>query len=168
MSLDQELITKNLLDWLVDFVEKPSPLLNGWAPCPYARQARVNNKFEIVFSPHTHLFATVEQVLHKLEDKDVIVICFDHTKIPAVDLENMVKVYNEKVLLNRNYVVLEDHPDDEELLNGVKMNFGHCGLLLLSKLTVLNEASDQLRAKGYYDHWPKENIDNVVTWRYNN
>jgi hypothetical protein len=25
--------------WIVDFVEKPNPMLNNWAPCPYARQA---------------------------------------------------------------------------------------------------------------------------------
>lgn len=165
--MEKEHITKQLTEWMINFVEKPNPLLNNWPPCPYARQARINNKFEIKFSEANHLLiTTVEQSLPLLEDKDVIIICFDHTQIPANVLEQLVAAHN-KSLMQRNYVVLEDHPDAEELLNGVKMNFGYCGLLLLSKLNVLNDASDQLRSKGYYDHWPKENIDSVVTWRYN-
>lgn len=166
--MDQQLITQQLTQWMTDFVEKPNPLLNGWAPCPYARQARVNNKLEIVFSEPDRLLATCEQNLDKLDDKDIIVVCFDHTTVPVDELVYLVKVYNEDFLMPRNYVVLEDHPQDEEILNGVKMNFGYCGLLLLSKLSVLNEASDQLKANGYYEHWPKENLDNVVAWRYNN
>lgn len=165
--MDQQLIRQQLITWMSDFVEKPNPLLNGWAPCPYARQARINNKFEIVFSDPDRLLVTCEQNLTKLDEKDVIVICFDHTNVPVDDLNDLIKIYNKDFLVPRNYVVLEDHPDDEEMLNSVKMNFGYCGLLLLSKLTVLNEASDKLKTKGYYDHWPKESIDNVVAWRYN-
>jgi hypothetical protein len=163
--MDQQLITQQLIQWMTDFVEKPNPLLNGWAPCPYARQARINNKFEIVFSSHDLLLVTCEQNLHKLEEKDVIIVCFDHKAVPVDGLTELVKAYNHGFLLPRNYVILEDHPDDEEVINGVRMNFGQCGLLLLSKLSVLNEASDQLRSKGYYDHWSKENLDSVVSWR---
>lgn len=163
--MDQQLITQQLIQWMTDFVEKPNPLLNGWAPCPYARQARINNKFEIVFSKPELLLVTCEQNLHKLEEKDVIVICFDHTTVPVDELTELVKTYNQVFLMPRDYVILEDHPADEEFINGVKMNFGQCGLLLLSKLSVLNEASDKLQSKGYYDHWSKENLDAVVAWR---
>ena len=68
--------------------------------------------------------------------------------------------------MNINYVILEDHPDAIEYINGVTMNFGHCGLLLVSKLDMLNTASNQLKSKGYYDHWSQENLDEVVTWRF--
>ena len=64
-----------------------------------------------------------------------------------------------------NYVILEDHPLSPEYINGVNMNFGSCGLLLMQKLDKLNSASDQLRDKGYYKHWSKEDLDSVVTWR---
>ena len=30
-----------------DFVEKPNPKLGNWAPCPYARAARINNQIAI-------------------------------------------------------------------------------------------------------------------------
>jgi hypothetical protein len=108
---------------------------------------------------------TVEQVLPLLEQKEVVIICFDHTKILAQELERLIKVYNAQELLARNYVILEDHPDAEEFVNDVRMNFGHCGLLLIQKLDKLTTASDQLKSKGYYDTWSQAELDQVVTWR---
>jgi hypothetical protein len=64
-----------------------------------------------------------------------------------------------------DYVILEDHPDLPEFVNGVQMNFGFCGLLVIQKLNKLNNAADQLRKKGYYDMWNQEALDEVVTWR---
>jgi hypothetical protein len=45
------------------------------------------------------------------------------------------------------------------------MNFGKCGLLIIQKLDKLNNASDQLREKGYYTHWSQKDLDSVVSWR---
>ena len=101
----------------------------------------------------------------ELEEKEVVVICFDHTKISAQELEKLIKIYNQQVLMARNYVILEDHPDAVELVNGVHMNFGHCGLLVIQKLDKLTTASEQLKSKGYYDTWSQSELDQVVTWR---
>ena len=160
-----EEIEQKLTDWMVDFVEQPHPGLGQWAPCPYARQARINNQIKIVHSDHKRLMTTVEQQLSELEHKEVVVICFDHTKISAQDLEKLIKVYNQQVLMARNYVILEDHPDAVELVNGVHMNFGHCGLLIIQKSDKLTTASEQLKSKGYYNTWNQSELDQVVTWR---
>lgn len=163
--MNQEYIKEKLFAWLQDFVEKPSPALNGWPPCPYARQARISNNLSIVFADSDQLKPTVDSILPLLADKDVVVVCFDHTNVDPVSLASEVVTWNNE-LMPRNYVILEDHPDTPEVLNGLTMNFGFCGLLVVSELNKLNDAADQLRAKGYYDTWPQENIDNVVTWRY--
>jgi hypothetical protein len=68
--------------------------------------------------------------------------------------------------MTHNYVILEDHPNDEEYVNGVKMNFGLAGLLVVQKLDKLNTASEQLKAKGYYDKWDQAALDQVVSWRH--
>ena len=162
--LNEEQIVQDLTDWMKDFVEKPNPLLNNWAPCPYARQARIADKISSVFADHLKLTSTVEKNLSLLEDKDVFIVCFDHTAISADEIEELVKTHN-KLLMKKDVVVLEDHPDAIEMLNGVEMNFGKCGLLLVQKLSKLSTASDQLREKGYYDNWPKENYLDVVAWR---
>lgn len=164
--MNQLNIRNQLESWILDFVNKPNPLLNNWAPCPYARQALLNDKTFIVFSDSHNLFDTVSDHLALLESKEVIIVCFDHTKIDAIDLEKSVATYNQTVLMPLDYVILEDHPASVEMLNGVSMNFGQCGLLLVSKLSMLNNASVHLKSKGYYDHWPIENLDAVVTWRF--
>jgi hypothetical protein len=160
-----EEIEQKLTDWMVNFVEQPHPGLGNWPPCPYARQARLTNRITIVHSDHDCLTATVEQQLPELEQKEVVVVCFDHTKISAQALEKLIKVYNQQVLMSRNYVILEDHPEAEESVNGVHMNFGHCGLLVIQKLDKLTTASEQLKTKGYYDTWNQAELDQVVTWR---
>lgn len=164
--MNQVTIRNQLIEWMQSFVEKPHPALGNWPPCPYARQARLTNKMEIVFAERDFLLTTIKSNLHKLVEKDVIVICFDHTLVSYESLGTLVNSYNKDYLMPLNYVVLEDHPDAPETLNGVDMNFGYCGLLLLSKLDVLNDASVQLKSKGYYNHWPKNNLDYVVNWRF--
>lgn len=159
-------IVEKLTKWMSTFVEVLNPILGNWPPCPYAKQARINNKIEIIYSPHDIIPSTVEQNLNKLEDKDAIIVYFDHKMIQPDALAELVKVYNENFLMPRNYVALEDHPDCVEYVNNVKMNFGECGLLIVSNLDKLNEASDKIRDRGYYKHWSQKELDSVVTWRY--
>lgn len=159
--MDQQSIRKNLEKWLVEFVENPNPSLNNWPPCPYARQARLANQIHIVFDSPLE----IAQYVSFLDDHDVVVLCFDHTKFSAGQIELFTKHINS-ILIWKDCVVLEDHPDSEELINGVKMNFGECGLIILQRLSKLNTAADQLREKGYYSTWSNENLDEVVNWRY--
>jgi hypothetical protein len=70
--MDQDRIREKLREWLVDFVEKPNPLLNNWPPCPYARQARLANKIHIVFDSPLE----IAHYVTFLDDYDVVVLCF--------------------------------------------------------------------------------------------
>jgi hypothetical protein len=162
--MNEEFIKEQLSEWMVNFIEKPNSLLGNWAPCPYARQARIANKIEVQFTEVSNMFETINQQLSKLEQKDVIIICFDHNRISPEFLQEFV-VGTNTLLMKNDYVILEDHPNTPEYVNGVKMNFGHCGLLLLQKLSKLTEASDLLKEKGYYDVWSKHNLNDVVDWR---
>jgi hypothetical protein len=159
--MDEQSVKLKLNQWLVDFVEKPNPLLNNWPPCPYARQARLSNKIHVVFDSPLE----IAQYISVLDTHDVVVLCFDHTKFSASQIELFAKHINS-ILIWRDCVVLEDHPDAVESINGVPMNFGECGLMVLQQLSKLNTAADQLKEKGYYTTWSKENLEEVVTWRY--
>lgn len=159
--MDESQIQQDLEQWLANFVEQPNPLLNNWPPCPYARQARLANQIHIVFDSPLE----VSQYVSFLNDYDVVVLCFDHKKYSASQIELFAKHINS-ILIWQDYVVLEDHPNSEEFINGVKMNFGKCGLMILQRLSKLNTAADQLKNKGYYNAWSEENLDEVVNWRY--
>jgi len=162
--MNHDEILSKLSKWLTSFVEVPNPNLGDWAPCPYARQARVNNKVAIKFSEINEFDASINESIEILGHKEVVVICFNHLDIDPTSLQNYVKKANE-TLMPMNYVILEDHPEAVENINGVCMNFGECGLLVLQKLDKLNDASNQLREKGYYEHWSQEDLDSVVSWR---
>ena len=163
--MNQKDITEKLNKWMIEFVEEPNPKLGDWAPCPYARQARVNNNIAIKFAEMLELTPVLRENIDTLENKEVVIICFDHNQIDPVDLQEYVTGMNN-TLMPMGYVILEDHPFSPEYINGVSMNFGICGLLILQKLSKLNQASDQLRDKGYYTNWSQQDLDSVVTWRY--
>lgn len=159
--MDEQRIKQQLEHWLVNFVEEQNILLNNWPPCPYARQARLSNKILTVFDSPLE----IHKYITRLEEYDVVILCYDHTKFSAGQIELFTKHVNS-VLMLQDFVVLEDHPDSVEIVNGLPMNFNECGLLILQKLSKLNTAADQLRDKGYYNTWSKENLEDVVYWRY--
>ena len=160
-------VKADIIKWLIDFVEKPNPLLNNWAPCPYARQARVNKKIAFVDCTFNNLALEILKNLPQLDAKDVVIFYYDPAESSAEELETLVEKIN-LIIMSENYVLLEDHPEREELVNGVKMNFGKAALVLAQRLNKLNTASEQLKAKGYYHRWDQAALNNVVTWRFNN
>lgn len=159
--MDKSQIKQDLEQWLVNFVEQPNTLLNNWPPCPYARQARLSKLILIVFdSP-----LSIADYVKDLENYEVVILCFNQNDYSASQIELFTQHVNS-VLMLKDCVVLEDHPDSEEFVNGVKMNFEKCGLMILQRLSKLNSAAEQLQNKGYYNTWSKDNLDEVVNWRY--
>lgn len=163
--MDFNEIKTQLLVWMNNFIEQPNPSLGNWAPCPYARAARINNKILILDSDADKLAQTVQENLAKLDAYEVIVICFDHTLLLGQDCARLTAELNQE-LMKQDVVILEDHPDLVEYVSTVKMNFGLCGLYVVQQLSKLNEAAQKLQAAGYYDHWSNEELDEVVTWRH--
>lgn len=163
-TLNQSLITEQLNTWLETFVEQPHPGLGGWAPCPYARAARLNNKLSITFCTVAEFRDVIRESIDTLASKEAVIICFDHHDIDPVTLQEWVADFNQSLLVPAGYVVLEDHPDAPEYVSGIKMNFGHCGLLIIQKLDRLNQAVAQLRTQGYYDHWDDKALEAMVHW----
>lgn len=163
--MDQVAIKQALNQWMVDFVEANHPDLNNWPPCPYARAARLGGMIDTVFAAVPEFSSVVQQSLDTLQSRDVVVVCFDHNDIDPVELQEWVAGMN-RMLMPRNYVILEDHPHAPEYVNGVRMNFGVCGLLVIQRLSKLNSAADKLKSQGYYDTWDQEAVDQVVRWRY--
>jgi hypothetical protein len=161
--MDQKLVSEKLLKWMENFVEKPHPSMGNWPPCPYARQARLTNNIDIRegIDPLTDCL----RMEHDLWDKEVVVLWYDHANFPAEEFLADVEQAN-RYLLKRDIVALEDHPNAEEIVSEIQMNFGYCAIIVLQKNSKLNSAADQLREKGYYDTWTQSDQDKIVTWRY--
>ena len=159
--ITQSTVEQELLKWMQEFVEAPHPSLGNWPPCPYARQARLSNN--ILIKPGADPYYDSMSLLTYDWSKEAVV--FWYNQIDPTIFVAQVELAN-KSLLDKNIVVLEDHPDTEEVVSNIKMNFGFCPIIVGQQLNKLNTAADQLRSKGYYDTWSQSDLDKIVTWRY--
>ena len=158
--LTQESVTSALLKWMEEFVEVPHPGLGGWPPCPFARQARLSKNIDI--RQGTDPYADCMELLYYDWDKEVVVFWYNHIDADLF-VDDVIRANN--TLLAKDIVALEDHPDTEEIIAGVKMNFGLCPIIVLQKNNKLNQSADQLKEKGYYHTWTQADVDKIVTWR---
>jgi hypothetical protein len=141
--------------WIVDFVEVPHPSLGGWAPCPYARKARLDRDFEVKLGL-APLHDLIKISKHGLGGKSVVIIVYDPAVHDYEDFNSALDIANREFLLPNNLLALEDHPADPEIVNGVVMNHGTYALALVQSLSDLNEKAQLVANKGFYDTWPEK------------
>jgi len=155
---------EKIKDWIENFVSVHNIAL-GQIPCPFAKQAMIKDTIRYVpVTAHTAV-SKIETYAYLWDDRYEVAVFYFQDEISPESLSGIAENFNRR-FMERDFVVLEDHPDDVEILNGVEMNFGECPLILLQRLSKLNKASDQLKKRGYYDNWPEESYDDVVKWRY--
>lgn len=166
-------LKQDIEEWVLQFVSVHNSTL-GAIPCPFAKEAILTSKIEYIefsnayehISNHDYLIAICENITyHWPKNKEIAIIGCDPMLVSVKELSSAADIANNKFLRKRGYVVLEDHPNDEEIISNVVMNQGSWALLLVQSLDKLNNASNKLRKQGYYDSWSKENIDSVVSWR---
>lgn len=151
--MDFERAQQEVMDWIVSFVEKPTPLLNDWPPCPYARQARLQNRVELkqgIQDPYA------DAELAEMGNMDVIGYIYDPAQFDPTQFNQLVDRANRDWLLSRDMIALADHPGDQEIVNGVCMNQGTWAIMFLQNLSKLNHHAGLIARQGFYDNWPEE------------
>ena len=150
-----DLIKQHLDDWIKNFVEVPHPALGGWPPCPYARKARLDQDYDVRLG-----LAPIHDLIQisrtGLGNKSVVIFVYDPVLISYEELNHAVDTINQKFLLEKDLIALEDHPADLEMVNGVVMNQGTYALILVQDSKDLNQKACAVAHKGFYDNWPKK------------
>ena len=144
--------------WIETFVEVPHPALGGWAPCPYARKARLDRDFEVRLGL-APLHDLIKISKNGLGGKSVVVIAYNPKQFTYESFSKDLETANKEFLLPNNLLALEDHPADPEIVNGVSMNQGTYALALVQSLSDLNEKAQLVAKKGFYDTWPEEYLE---------
>jgi len=162
--MEKEKVIQDILNWSKTFVEVSHPTLGGWPPCPFARQARLNQTIEILIGqdPYLDLRNRARWGMGKYE---VIIYAYDFTEWPYTRFQSAVESANKEYLLHRDLIALEDHPQSVEDINGVIMNQGQYALVLVQSLSKLNTATQQLASKGFYHGWPNGYLDDLFKHR---
>jgi len=153
---------KDIEQWIVDFVEKSNPLLNGWAPCPYARQARLNKQIDI----RPGCFNPIDDLKHiTMNQFDVVAYVYGQERWAAEEFNDLVDIVNRVYLNSQGLIALADHPGDQESVNGVIMNQGTYAIVFVQDLTKLNHFAKILGSKRFYDGWDEEYLKVLVAGR---
>ena len=161
--LELETVQQDIEKWIQDFVEVPHPALGGWAPCPYARKARLDRDFEVRvgINPFTDLI----QIARDGIKKSVVIIAYNPKDFDHAKFSRDLDIANNDYLLPVNLLALEDHPDDKEIVNTVCMNQGSYALALVQSLSDLNEKAQLVGKKGFYDTWPEKYLQTLFKHR---
>ena len=156
---------EDIKKWIENFVSVHNETI-GHVPCPFAKQAMLKERINYVSGGKHTITPLLDSLADSWDDKyEVVVVYADKDELTPNELKTIVDDFN-RFARDKDVVALEDHPNDPEILNGVSMNFGKAILILVQRLSKLNKASDILKKKGYYDNWPKDNYDDVVSWRF--
>ena len=153
--LNLETVKQDIERWIVEFVEVPHPALSGWAPCPYARKARLDRDFDVRLGL-APLHDLIKISKTGIEGKGVVVIAYDPRHHTHKEFSLALDIANREFLLPNDLLALEDHPDDLEIVNGIAMNQGTYALALVQSVSDLNKKSQLVAQKGFYDTWPEE------------
>jgi hypothetical protein len=162
MNFDQA--KQDVIDWIVSFVEKPNPLLNNWPPCPYARQARLSNRLQILQGLHPY-YDLKRHSNWGMQNYDVVAYIYDPKEFDPIQFQDFVSSAQTAYLNHKDLIALEDHPGLPEKVLGVIMNQGTYALVFLQSKSKLNEAAQQLSEKGYYKDWPEDYLQGLFSHR---
>jgi len=162
--LDLTTVKQAIEQWIVDFVEVPHPALGGWAPCPYARKARLDRDFTVRVGVNPY-FDLINVARDGLGGKSVLILVYDPKEFLYTQFTSDLQAANKEALLMNDMIALEDHPDDLEIVNGVAMNQGTYALALVQSLSDLNHKAQLIARKGFYETWPEKYLTDLFQHR---
>ena len=162
--LDLETITKDILLWSENFVEVPHPALGNWAPCPFARKARLSGTVKIFIGTDPY-FDLRNCSRDGLGSAEVVIYAYDPAEWKYDLFHSSLAQANQEFLLANDLLVLEDHPADPEIVNGISMNQGTYALAMVQSLSKLDTAAAQMHHKGFYESWPPDYLEMLFKHR---
>mgnify|MGYP006969394260 FL=1 len=158
-------IVEEIMEWSSVALEVPNEDFNGLPPCPYAKQAWLDEKVAILFKyedSYQCLYSTISQ----FDDKFDLVIIVDlaNDKEPEA-FHNYWEALNlfiaEGVFIDKDMWVMGFHPDDEpsdfvEDIDFEPKNDTPYALIFVQRLSKLQKAADKLDKNGYYDNYDSQ------------
>jgi len=162
--MDIEQVKQDIENWIVNFVEVPHPALGGFPPCPYARSSRLKKSYDVFIGSDPY-FDLKNRARWGMGNKEVIIYAYDPQEWPHDLFAASLDHANQDFLLAADLLTLEDHPADQEIVNGVCMNQGTYALALVQSVSDLNNKARLMAKKGFYDTWPEDYLTSLFQHR---
>jgi hypothetical protein len=162
--MDIEQVRIDIDEWIETFLEVPNPALNGWAPCPYARRARLEQAYHVRLGTDAY-WDLAPLSWQGIEPYQVVIYAYDPDTVDPEQFEADVDLANQHYLVPHDLVALTDHPAQPETVNGVVMNHGHYALILVQSLPDLDQKAATIGQRGFYDAWPQDYLQQLFQHR---
>ena len=138
--------------WILNFLSKPNSVFNNLPPCPYAKQAWLSGKVEVIETGVKHLEQQICKILETFpDDKDLIMFVLDPNEVSYEQLELISKQYK-----NEKFALLKDHPNERETVKDVVLNNGKYAIIFVQRREELIRTRKELASTGYYDNFDPE------------
>lgn len=148
-----------------DHIQTPNSI-GKYPICPFAAAAIKNNKVSIQGIDDVSNIETLIESIDILEYDVTILYLLEYEKYTIEELRSIIILLNSK-FNSVDKVILENEPRTPFFVNGVQTTFDDCYLILIQSLSKLNKHAEILKGTDYYSYWTKNQIDEVITWRYN-
>jgi hypothetical protein len=162
-------VEQDIRNWSANFLEVPNAKLNGLPPCPYAKQAWLEDK--VTFSINTGLDGLVEEV-QQFESHDSDIVVWASEYLPVMEyLDGFCDGINEALSVSGiDLHLMQFHPDygadeaglDFLLQQGVSdPDLEYC-MVFVQKLSLLDDAALSLEKSDYYTNFPTDTYEALV------
>ncbi len=162
-------VEADIRKWSHDFLEVPNKKLNGLPPCPYAKQAWLDNK--VVFSINTGVDGLAKEVAD-FESHDYDIAVWANEVLPDMHyLDGWCDGVNEAMsIAGKDMHLMVFHPDYDAEEAGldflvedgvVDKSLIYC-MVFVQRLSPLDDAALSLEKSGYYKHFPVDVFQSLV------
>jgi hypothetical protein len=162
-------IEADIRKWSHDFLEVPNAKLNGLPPCPYAKQAWIDNK--VKFSVNTGVTELLKEVA-EFESHEYDIVVWASELLPDMQyLDGFCDGVNEAMsIAGHDMHLMVFHPDydaedaglDFLVEDGVSdPDLEYC-MVFVQKLSLLDDAALSLEKSGYYRSFPEDVYNSLV------
>ena len=153
---------REVSQYVIDFVEQPQPKLANLPVCPFARNARLENRiqYEVLELTREGVLAQIPLFTAKPELHLMICIHPSRTGVSSAEVYQLVEVLND-VLPAVNLSALGGHPEDPFNIDGLYTRREPYPNIQLLRLDVGERAHQSLKNSGYYDRWSESNLRGV-------
>lgn len=145
------------------YIQLPRTELGGFPVCPYAKQAVLQNSYEISTIGFGDIHDAVGSV-DVVKNSVTIFVVRDYDQYDIEYLSDFTVNLNAQYK-SRDMVILDNDPRVPFSVNGVVTSFEHSYLWLIQSLSDLNKKSSDLHKTNYYSYWTQDQLDEVVNWR---
>ena len=140
--------SNDIEDWILNFLSKPNTTFAGLPPCPYAKRAWLDGKVLVRHIHSQELELAIESFKDSFPDnKDVILFCVDLVSLRTKELADLC-------ISTDKFVLLDDHPDSVEEIQGVVLNQGKYAIVFMQRRNQLIDARAELELTDYYKNFP--------------